>query len=167
MRNKPVSSNNLLLHIAQLLKTNVLLHGLLSQWFKIFWDFRCYISTSTDFRSVPFTFVFLEINTITGESVFASPISQWWKLDDKAEAEQKIVLDKYYWCNKYASMHSSRMRTARLLTVSGGGLHPGVEGGLHPGGVGSASRKEPASRERRVCIQGGLYLPCEQNDRQV
>ena len=30
------------------------------------------------------------------------------------------------------SMHSSRMRTARLLTVSGGGSVQ--QGGLHPGG---------------------------------
>ena len=67
-------------------------------------------------------------------------------------------------------MHSSRVRTARLLTVSegvciggrsalgrglhpgGGGLHPG-EGGLHPGGGG--------------LHPGRLGRPPEQNDRQV
>ena len=37
------------------------------------------------------------------------------------------------------SMHSSRMRTAHLLTVWG--VHPGG-GGLHPGRKGSASRRE-------------------------
>ena len=56
-------------------------------------------------------------------------------------------------------MHSSRRRTACLLTASGG-LHLGClhpEGGLHPVGVGSVSRGwgRSVSRGSGVCIQGG------------
>ena len=48
------------------------------------------------------------------------------------------------------SMHSSRMRTARLLTVSrGGGVC--IQGSLHLGRGGSVSRGG-------VCFQGGLHL---------
>ena len=55
------------------------------------------------------------------------------------------------------SMHSSGMRTARLLTVSrgGGSLHPWgrvcpTPGGLHPGG---------SAQSQGLCIQGGLPNP--------
>ena len=85
--------------------------------------------------------------------------------------------------HKETSMHSSRMRTARLLTVSGGGggsaqhwegsasrgaAQPGEGesasrgvaqlrgGGVFPTPGGSAS-KEGSTQPRGVCIQGGLH----------
>ena len=81
------------------------------------------------------------------------------------------------------SMHSSRMRTARLLTRSrgGDGLHPrgsASQRGLHPWGVciqGSAPQGflHPrgvciwGSASRGVCIWGvgQTPSPCEQTDR--
>ena len=63
-------------------------------------------------------------------------------------------------------MYSSRMCTARLLTVSGG---VSIQGGLHPGGLrrgGSASREMGSTwggalDPSGVCIWGGADPPRE------
>ena len=70
--------------------------------------------------------------------------------------------------NSFTRMHSSRMRTARLLTVSQHALPGGVpaQGGVlaREGGGGPAQGDGPA-RGRGAPAQ--VLPPCEQNDRQV
>ena len=62
-------------------------------------------------------------------------------------------------------MHSSRMRTAHLLTISGG-LRSEGKGGLPI--EGGQSLVEGLPIKQVLPIEGGLggRIPCEQNDRQ-
>ena len=73
-------------------------------------------------------------------------------------------------------MHSSRMRAARLLTVSQHALLGGVPaGGVPGGGVPAREMYLLGVYLAGVLVQGGVptrgylprYPPCEQNDRQV
>ena len=70
------------------------------------------------------------------------------------------------------SMHSSRMRIARLLTVSRSITCISGRGGLQRGSVSRGSASRGVGHTPRVCLRGGGQVgqtpsPCEQNNIQV